>query len=111
VVDGRTRVVCSAYNRVFYESPPPVAAAVVLNERREVLLVERQREPHRGWWCLPMGLAETGETIATAALRALWGESGVHGRVLRLVDADSFESSHYGDLLIVTLEVQKNGRA
>lgn len=107
VVDDRPRLVCPACDTVFYENPLPVAASVVLNDRREVLLVRRKREPHRGMWCLPMGFAEKGETIAAAALRELREEAAIDAHVLRLLDADSFESSHYGDLLIVTFEMQK----
>jgi 8-oxo-dGTP diphosphatase len=106
-VEGRPRLACSACETVFYENPLPVAASVVLNQRREVLLVKRKRDPHRGKWCLPMGFAEIGETIAAAALRELREEAGVEARVLWLLDADSSESSHYGDLLIVTFEMQK----
>jgi 8-oxo-dGTP diphosphatase len=108
-VDGRPRVVCPGCETVFYENPLPVAASVLLNERREALLVKRQREPHRGKWCLPMGFAETGETIAAAALRELREEAGVEARVLRLLDVDSSHSGHYGDLLIVTFEMHKIG--
>lgn len=79
VLDGRARVVCHACGSVFYENPLPVAAAIVLNDRREVLLVKRRREPHRGEWCLPMGFAELGETIADAARRELREETGVEG--------------------------------
>lgn len=110
-VEGRQRVVCPACGHIFYENPLPVAAAVVLNERREVLLVKRKREPHQGRWCLPMGFAEKGETIEVAALRELHEETGVQGAVLRLLDADSFESSYYGDLLVVTFEIRKLGGA
>lgn len=109
VVSGRSRVVCPACETVFYENPLPVAASVVLNDRREVLLVKRRRAPHQGMWCLPMGFAEMGETIAAAALRELQEETGVEARVLRLLEADSATSSHYGDLLIVTFEMQKIG--
>jgi len=108
-VDGRPRVVCPNCETVFYENPLPVAACVLLNERREALLVKRQREPHRGKWCLPMGFAETGETIAAAALRELREEASVEARVLRLLDVDSTHSGYYGDLLIVTFEMQKIG--
>jgi len=34
-------------------------------------------------------------------------ETGVKGHILRLIDADSWKSSVYGDLLVVTFEVQK----
>jgi 8-oxo-dGTP diphosphatase len=103
----RDRAVCDACDEIFYENPLPVAAAVVLNERREVLLVRRKNPPHQGSWCLPMGFAERGETIGDAALRELKEETGIDGRVMRLVDTDSMSSSHYGDLLIVTFEVAK----
>ena len=108
-LEGRARVVCPTCETIFYENPLPVAASVVLNQQREVLLVKRRRDPHRGKWCLPMGFAEIGETIAAAALRELREETGVEARVLRLLDADSLESSHYGELLIVTFEMQKIG--
>lgn len=108
-VNGRSRLVCSACDQVFYENPLPVAAALVLNAHREVLLVRRAHEPHQGSWCLPMGFAEIGETIAQAALRELREEAGIEARVLRLIDADSYDSSHYGDLLIVTFELEKTG--
>jgi ADP-ribose pyrophosphatase YjhB (NUDIX family) len=83
-----------------------VASALVLDDERRVLLVRRAREPHAGAWCLPMGFAELGETIADAALRELEEEAGVRGRVLRLLDADSQESDFYGDLLVVTFEME-----
>lgn len=108
-VHGRPRVVCPACETVFYENPLPVAASVVLNARREVLLVKRRRSPHAGMWCLPMGFAELGETIADAARRELHEEAGVVGRVVRLLDADSLPNEHYGDLLIVTFEIEKIG--
>ncbi len=109
VVDDHPRDACSVCSTVFYENPLPVAASVVLNEKREVLLVKRKNEPHKGEWCLPIGFAEVGETIAKAARRELEEETGIDGRVLRLLDTDSFESEFYGDLLIVTFELEKTG--
>lgn len=107
VLDDRPREVCPVCETVFYRNPLPVAASVVLNENREVLLVKRKREPHKGMWCLPIGFAETGETIGQAARRELKEETGIGGRILRLLDADSYQSDFYGDLLIVTFELAK----
>ncbi len=109
VVEGRSREVCADCGTIFYENPLPVAASVVLNDKREVLLVRRQREPRKGEWCLPIGFAETDETIGEAARRELKEETGVEGRVVRLLDADSFESDFYGELLIVSFELEKLG--
>ena len=107
--DGRDREVCPACETIFYLNPLPVVATVVLDRERRVLLVQRGREPHAGMWCLPIGFAEIGETIHQAALRELREEAGIDGEIRALLDADSAESSHYGDLLIVSFEVEKTG--
>jgi 8-oxo-dGTP diphosphatase len=108
-VGDRPREVCAACETVFYQNPLPAAAALVIDDRRQVLLVRRKYEPAVGMWCLPIGFAEMGETIAEAALRELDEEAGIGGRVVRLIDADSWDSAFYGDLLIVTFEVEKTG--
>lgn len=107
--DGREREVCAACGAVFYRNPLPVAAALVVNEDREVLLVKRKYPPEQGRWCLPIGFAELDETIEEAALRELYEEAGVEGRVRGLLDVDSYASEFYGDLLIVSFEVEKTG--
>ena len=106
-VGDRPREVCSVCGTVFYQNPLPAAAALVLDGERRVLLVKRGIVPNQGMWCLPIGFAEMGETIAEAALRELHEEAGVTGRVKQLIDADSWKSEHYGDLLVVTFEVEK----
>ena len=106
-IGDRPREVCSVCGEVFYQNPLPAAAALVLDDERRVLLVKRGISPNKGDWCLPIGFAEMGETIAEAALRELHEETGVVGRVFRLIDADSWKSSSYGDLLVVTFEVEK----
>jgi ADP-ribose pyrophosphatase YjhB (NUDIX family) len=107
IIGDRPREVCSACGTIFYQNPLPAAAALVLDNQRQVLLVKRKFEPSKGMWCLPIGFAEMGETIAEAALRELHEETGIGGRVLRLIDADSWSGAYYGDLLVVTFEVQK----
>ena len=93
---------------VFYQNPLPAAGALVLDDLRRVLLVKRKYPPSEGMWCLPIGFAELGETIAEAALRELHEETGVTGRVVRLIDAESsWTGAFYGDVLVVTFEVEK----
>jgi 8-oxo-dGTP diphosphatase len=106
-VGDRLREVCSVCGTIFYQNPLPAAAALVLDNKRQVLLVKRKFMPNKGMWCLPIGFAEMGETIAEAALRELQEETGVGGRILRLIDADSWRSTYYGDLLVVTFEVER----
>jgi len=107
VMEDRIREVCTRCGTIFYRNPLPVAASVVLNDQREVLLVKRRNEPHKGMWCLPIGFAELGETIGQAAQRELKEEAGIEARILRLLDSASLDSGFYGDLLIVTFEMEK----
>jgi ADP-ribose pyrophosphatase YjhB (NUDIX family) len=101
--------VCDVCGSVFYGNPLPVAASVLLNDAREVLLVKRGAAPHKGEWCLPTGFAESEESIEAAALRELEEETGLTGRVTRLLSVGSTESPYYGDLLFVCFEVEQTG--
>jgi 8-oxo-dGTP diphosphatase len=107
LIEERTRQVCLRCGTIFYQNPLPVAATVVLNDRREVLLVKRKNKPYQGMWCLPMGFAELSETIAEAAQRELAEETGLTGRIVRLLSTDSTVSDVYGDLLVVTFEAER----
>lgn len=81
----------------------------MVNERREVLLVQRDKDPYKGMWCLPIGFAESGEEVKDAALRELREESGIKGRIVRLIDVDTVDNDFYGSLAIVTYEVRASG--
>jgi 8-oxo-dGTP diphosphatase len=48
--------------------------------RGSVLLVERGREPLKGYWSLPGGLVETGEHLEDALLREILEETGLRIR-------------------------------
>ncbi len=108
-LDGKHRQVCTGCKTVYYENPLPVASVVLVNQKREVLLVRRAKEPFKDMWCCPIGFAETGESIEDAALRELKEEAGVDGKVIQLLDVGSHINPMYGELLIVTFEVEKAG--
>ena len=84
-----------------------MVSAIVPNKNREILLVLRDREPYAGRWCLPSGFVELNESIQKAVLRELKEETGIKGKVLRLVDTLSRYNDAYGDLIWVTFEVLK----
>jgi len=106
--DGVLRDFCTQCRRFFYDNPLPVVSALVVADRR-LLLVRRGNRPYRGRWCLPIGFAEVGESIEEATLRELREEAGIEGRVTGLVDVDSVRSGYYGDLIVVTFEVEARG--
>jgi len=108
-LDGKHRQVCAGCDTVYYENPLPVASVILANAKREILLVRRAKEPFKGMWCCPIGFAETGESIEDAALRELKEEAGVEGRIVQLLDVGSHVNPLYGELVIVTFEVEKTG--
>lgn len=106
--DNVLRDCCSICHSFFYDNPLPVVSTIV-DDARQILLVKRDRAPFKGHWCLPTGFAEAGESIEDAALRELREETGVKGRISRLLDVDSYKSRFYGDLLFLTFVVEKTG--
>ena len=66
--DNRERNVCRDCGHVAYENPKIVVGSVVAHEGR-VLLCRRAIEPRRGFWTIPAGYMELGETVEEAARR------------------------------------------
>jgi ADP-ribose pyrophosphatase YjhB (NUDIX family) len=105
-IEDKIRGFCTSCGTVFYENPLPVASSIVVNEKREILLVQRKKDPYKNMWCLPIGFAEAGEEVKDAALRELKEEAGVDGEIIQLIDVDTVENYFYGSLAIVTYEVK-----
>ena len=73
--DNRERAVCPACATIHYENPLNVVGTVpVWGE--QVLLCKRAIEPRRGFWTLPAGFLELGETSAQGAVRETIEEAG-----------------------------------
>jgi 8-oxo-dGTP diphosphatase len=108
-VEDRSRLVCLMCGEIHYENPVPCAAALVRNKSGEILLVKRGIEPARGSWALPSGFVEIDETPQGACLRELKEETGLGGRILRLLGVYSQESPMYKQVLIIGYEVEAEG--
>lgn len=66
--DNRERHVCNDCDTVHYVNPRIVTGCLPVWED-QVLLCLRAIEPRRGYWTLPAGFMENGETIAAGAAR------------------------------------------
>lgn len=73
--DGRERAVCPACGGIHYENPKMVVGCIPVYEER-VLLCKRAIEPRYGYWTLPAGFMENGETTAEGAERETVEEAG-----------------------------------
>ena len=60
----------------------PGACAAVFNERGEILL---QKRADNGYWSMPGGAVDPGESVEQGVLREVWEETGLRVRVVRLV--------------------------
>ncbi|MBX8485344.1 NUDIX hydrolase [Pseudomonas cichorii] len=66
--DSRLRHVCEHCHTIHYQNPNIVAGCLV-TQGEKVLLCRRAIEPRLGFWTLPAGFMENGETIEQAARR------------------------------------------
>lgn len=108
-LEGSNRKICPACKWVGYENPLPCAAALVRNDAGEILLVRRGVEPARGEWALPSGFMEIGETPEECCLRELEEETGLKGKIARLVGVYAQDSVVYKRVLIIGYEVKAQG--
>jgi ADP-ribose pyrophosphatase YjhB (NUDIX family) len=109
IVEDRKRAVCSTCGWINYENPLPCAAALVRGSVGGILLVKRGVEPGKGEWALPSGFIEVDETPEEACIRELKEETGLEGRIVRLVGVYSQESLKYKNVLIAGYEVEASG--
>lgn len=80
--DDRPRPICDNCGFVAYENPKIVVGAVATAGDR-VLLCRRAIDPRAGFWTIPAGYLELGETPEEGAVREAWEEARAE---LELID-------------------------
>ena len=66
--DTIERMVCADCGHVDYQNPKVVVGSVVVSDGK-ILMCRRAIEPRRGFWTLPAGYLELGETLEEGAAR------------------------------------------
>jgi ADP-ribose pyrophosphatase YjhB (NUDIX family) len=74
--DNRERMVCADCGYVAYENPKVVVGSVVVADGR-VMMCRRAIEPRLGFWTLPAGYLELGETLEEGAAREAQEEAAI----------------------------------
>jgi ADP-ribose pyrophosphatase YjhB (NUDIX family) len=72
--DHRPRHVCTGCGAIHYQNPKIVAGCVPEHDGR-ILLCRRAIEPRLGFWTIPAGFMENGETTQDAARRESFEEA------------------------------------
>ena len=67
--DNRLRAVCHHCDTIHYENPKIIAGTLPIYQGEYILLCKRAIEPRIGFWTLPAGFMENGESLEQAALR------------------------------------------
>lgn len=72
--DDRERLTCTDCGYIAYENPKVVVGSIVTTEDG-LLLCRRAIHPRRGYWTIPAGFLEMGETVEEGAMREAWEEA------------------------------------
>jgi len=81
--DHGSAKVCPNCGKQYYFNPLPNVTILITNQRAEILFIERAAEPFKGWWDLPGGFVENGESLEEAAHREAEEEVGAKLEQLR----------------------------
>ena len=104
-VDGRKRLICQKCGWINYKNPLPVAVCAAKDKESRILIAKRNFPPGKNKWALPGGFIESGETPEAACLRELEEETGLKGKIKRLIGVYFQKTGYYGSLLVVGYEV------
>ncbi|MBY0423796.1 MAG: NUDIX domain-containing protein [Parvularculaceae bacterium] len=82
--DDRERAICARCDFIDYQNPKIVTGSIARWEDK-VLLCRRAIEPRRGYWTLPAGYLEIGETVEAGARREALEEARARVKIERIL--------------------------
>jgi ADP-ribose pyrophosphatase YjhB (NUDIX family) len=96
--DNRHRYICQSCDTIHYQNPKIVAGCIPVWED-QVLLCKRAIEPRLGYWTLPAGFMELGETSLEAGIRETLEEANARVEVEDLFAV--FSLPHVGQVYMM----------
>lgn len=79
---------CNQCGYIHYVNPNIVTGTLPIFNNK-ILLCKRAIEPRKGWWTLPGGFMETGESLEQAAMRETYEEARANVRLQGLLTVQS----------------------
>lgn len=79
--EDRERQVCTSCAAIHYQNPKMIVGCIIEHEGH-VLLCKRAIEPRLGFWTIPAGFMEIGESAMAGAARESYEEAKVNVRIL-----------------------------
>ncbi len=75
----------------------------------KIVLIKRRNEPFKGYYALPGGIVEYGERVEDAVLREVEEETGLKGKIHKLVgvysDPNRDPRGHYVSICFIVLPI------
>ena len=106
--DTRERAICTRCHKVHYRNPLLVACTLPAAADGRVLLCLRAIEPRFGFWTLPGGFMEQGETLREGAARETREEAGAQfelGECIALLSVPRISQIHSFHRALLTSEI------
>lgn len=105
--------ICTNCSFHLYENPRPTNGLIAENEKGEILLVKRKFDPKKGYWDIPGGFVNIGETLEESYVREIKEELGVIVKDLRYLTSTAdrylYKGNNYYTLgFIFTGNVEEN---
>lgn len=69
-----------------YPNRPLVGVGAIIFRRDRILMAQRGKDPLKGWWSLPGGALELGESLEDGVRREVLEETGLEVQVTRLFE-------------------------
>lgn len=96
-MDNRPRYLCDHCGTIHYQNPRLITGTLPVAPDGRILLCRRAIEPRLGFWTLPAGFMENGETAVEGALRETEEEARVKARnpvLLSMISLPEFDQVH-----------------
>lgn len=94
------RYICQDCNTIHYSNPKVVVGTIPIREGK-ILMCKRAIEPRKGFWTLPCGFMENGETVEEGAWRETHEEARADVEIIRLHTVYSIP--HIGQVYLMFL--------